>query len=696
MAKINLNNVTSPQNVSVMNANFQKIATELNNKVLYRDNTSTEPNQMKNDLDMDGNRIYNLPAPIGDNEPVRKVDLNNVVGGNFANAVRAPEPLQILPVKDARANKLLSFDAQGQPVASLPQTDSATSLRIDLADPATGPGLIGFVQYGVGAVPYTLQQKEYQIISVKDFGAVGNNTTNDQVALVNAVAAAAARGANLYWPEGVYVSSSNIPLFHSVKHTGNGAIRRGTDVFSIDPSVTTVNRLYTSTVGLDTNDGLTPSQPVLTLQHNIDVLSQYGPVLKGEWVIQLASGTYSRGRFPDTGLLSDKPIALVGPVVNHPNVPTAVISEGADVAAFGLLASNGTRIKVSNILVSGFSGSVSSSGIRVNTQSSLYTENVHFSNCYYGVSGLGHAHLDIKGGIFSGCGFLNNNPSNGTGHAIRGLFHTKFEIGTQNAGTLTLGPVIQNCAGAARVQELCTGHFDFVDVKDCNSGLRLLVNSRLNVDGSSFVRILNSAIYLTQGCHVDTTVNNVFGVGADINGRNLAMGYASTGSAFGLNSFNTGNSATAGVLKTSFPAMTVNTTTNTLLDEIVVSVNALNDTQYTGIPSKRLKATISGRLTGSTGTFKRLIMRIGATPVLLSFSAGTTGVFQATLMVYFNGPNRQYVILSGGAATFEPTLSESKLTEVTTSDMPIQLQAFVNNSADSIIVECIEWEQLGF
>lgn len=80
MSKIDLNNVAGGFNLSKINDNFQKIETALNDGALWRDNPDGEPNQMENDLDMNGNRIYNLPAPVSDNEPARFKEIKDVQG----------------------------------------------------------------------------------------------------------------------------------------------------------------------------------------------------------------------------------------------------------------------------------------------------------------------------------------------------------------------------------------------------------------------------------------------------------------------------------------------------------------------------------------------------------------------------------------------------------------------------------------
>lgn len=81
MPKIVMSDVRGGYNLSAIEENFDKIATELNDKVLYRNNPPLESNTVHNDVDMNGNRIYNLPAPNSPSEPARLQDLQNVTGG---------------------------------------------------------------------------------------------------------------------------------------------------------------------------------------------------------------------------------------------------------------------------------------------------------------------------------------------------------------------------------------------------------------------------------------------------------------------------------------------------------------------------------------------------------------------------------------------------------------------------------------
>ena len=64
MAKITLSNVSSGYNRQSINTNFEEIETALEDKVLYRDNPTGEPNQMEQDLDMNGNSILNYDTDL--------------------------------------------------------------------------------------------------------------------------------------------------------------------------------------------------------------------------------------------------------------------------------------------------------------------------------------------------------------------------------------------------------------------------------------------------------------------------------------------------------------------------------------------------------------------------------------------------------------------------------------------------------
>jgi len=60
MAKFTINDIASGYaSTTALNNSFDAIEQEFNNKVLYRNNPTGEPNQMENDFDLNGNDILN-------------------------------------------------------------------------------------------------------------------------------------------------------------------------------------------------------------------------------------------------------------------------------------------------------------------------------------------------------------------------------------------------------------------------------------------------------------------------------------------------------------------------------------------------------------------------------------------------------------------------------------------------------------
>lgn len=82
MSKINLEDVQSLTHeqsaLDRLNQNFEEI-TDQSDTFLSR--TGEAPNQMEADLDMNGNRVLNLPYPASDSEPIRLGDIDDIVGG---------------------------------------------------------------------------------------------------------------------------------------------------------------------------------------------------------------------------------------------------------------------------------------------------------------------------------------------------------------------------------------------------------------------------------------------------------------------------------------------------------------------------------------------------------------------------------------------------------------------------------------
>jgi len=202
MAKISLDSIVSGfKSVSKLIANFDKIEDDLNDKVLYRDNPTGEPNQMENNLDMNSQRIVNLVSPVNDSEPARWADVKNGVTG-----IDEPVPSQTGNAKT-------------------PLTTNGTGLVFGQIE----ADHIDFTNSGTGGAERTLQNKLEDVVNVKDFGAVGDGATDDTAAIQAAVAI----GGRVFVPEGVYRHSNlNITKDTILYGEGSGSVLKKLDATS--------------------------------------------------------------------------------------------------------------------------------------------------------------------------------------------------------------------------------------------------------------------------------------------------------------------------------------------------------------------------------------------------------------------------------------------------------------------------------
>ena len=157
-------------------------------------------------------------------------------------------------LQDADAVLIGSWD-------NIPGISNANTLADDLANTsniALGDALVGFKQtYALGIMPgavgKTLNDKMQDLVSVKDFGAKGDGTTDDTASIQAAINLACTYGGNVYLPAGTYkisaalVFSMNSSLVDPVKRpsmSGDGmaattiyqtANANGIEVVGYDP-----------------------------------------------------------------------------------------------------------------------------------------------------------------------------------------------------------------------------------------------------------------------------------------------------------------------------------------------------------------------------------------------------------------------------------------------------------------------------
>lgn len=129
---IELDDVASGYNLSVINSNFQKVEDYVNDNLLHRNRAVAGEGKMGRDLDMDGNRILNAD-----------IDGSSITNDRSVRVPASEGNIPPLPTADLRKGKVLSFDINtGLPIVTAPASGSAVDVLNQLALP-TGAGLVG-------------------------------------------------------------------------------------------------------------------------------------------------------------------------------------------------------------------------------------------------------------------------------------------------------------------------------------------------------------------------------------------------------------------------------------------------------------------------------------------------------------------------------------------------------------------------
>jgi hypothetical protein len=112
-----------------------------------------------------------------------------------------------LPTASSRANKVFGFTASGQPTVStttVAQLDAAVSSFVNTT--GNNASSIVYTPGGSGAVQTTVQTKLREVVSILDFGGVGDGATDNTAAMQ----AAHNTGKVVYYPAGEYRFSNTI------------------------------------------------------------------------------------------------------------------------------------------------------------------------------------------------------------------------------------------------------------------------------------------------------------------------------------------------------------------------------------------------------------------------------------------------------------------------------------------------------
>lgn len=97
-------------------------------------------------------------------------------------------------------------------------SDTTVKEHLDALVASGGSALVGFLQDGTGASARTVQAKLRDVVSVKDFGAVGDGVTDD----ASAIQAALNSGATRVQISGVHIASNTLVVPDGVELVGDG------------------------------------------------------------------------------------------------------------------------------------------------------------------------------------------------------------------------------------------------------------------------------------------------------------------------------------------------------------------------------------------------------------------------------------------------------------------------------------------
>lgn len=151
----------------------------------------------------DGYRIENLSSPINDHDAVTKEYSDRILKLNLERVLRVPESyVNALPSANYRANKVLAFNSEGNPITVLPASGSASDVLIELAstEPGSGADLVAGARKYFRVTDYPGGTPNSKITRNSDGTLIILKGTNNTNAINAAIADAQTCNGVVYFP----------------------------------------------------------------------------------------------------------------------------------------------------------------------------------------------------------------------------------------------------------------------------------------------------------------------------------------------------------------------------------------------------------------------------------------------------------------------------------------------------------------
>jgi hypothetical protein len=308
------------------------------------------------------------------------------------------------------------------PAATLPLTGSELVPVVQSgATKQTTLAAMPYVPTGTGAVTTTVQAKLREMVSVKDFGAVGDGVTDDTAAIqaaIDFVYSGTVQGGTLFFPKGTYKVTASIYQKPRVSFLGEGS-RQSIVAWGGVSAPLSYNAVVYCVNGTDVS-------PDFVFSTNIQ-----GMAIGGNNVAPVAlaiRGHQENCRFTDmvlgsftTSGLDILPFSQVNHGITFEDMH--IIPQAGTTSAVGIKGSHVQKCNFKNITTDVSSGSYLY-GVRLyNTPLLNVFENIHTEDCQYGFYVEGGANnvfigLEATNGVANG---VSHFYTTGTRYQIQGI-----------------------------------------------------------------------------------------------------------------------------------------------------------------------------------------------------------------------------------------------------------------------------------